>query len=574
MLSVVATTERITIHLPEGFEASRHLAALARKVAEAHGDGWEIDSIDPGRNVAYATRQVAVTELSDGGVSSGGAATIEMRLARGTKPGDGEKVAARFADAHPGYQMVSYEPWLGRATLARMDPETARARDAVAVALGAKPWEVAITRRADGGFDLGLPRTYVPSRHDEKLSEVATAVVGRDGWYVETDPGALVASIIPGDPPSFPPVVAYPFDATPAGDWARVPIGVRLGRTGGELGKALEVDFVTTPHLLTSGLTGSGKGFLALSLISGALVRGWEYILVDAVKGGVDYVDIAPFVRPGGWGEDLRSACCVLSMAYAEGVRRKQAVKAAGVQKWTQLPSSAGLHPLLVVVDEMTSLLAAEPAPKGVAKDNPLVLEIAERNLLKATILATMGKIARELRFVGVSLACVTQVASSTVGIPTELRANLGTKILLGSKPTDNNRRLALNDPDAVPRVPGNIAADPAGASRGVGVSEMEGQEPCVFKGYFAEPADYAAWLYRLGVPTTDRPAPTAAEIARYTPSLDDDAGPGAPSSPPDDWERDPETGERLSGFARANAARHAATEGARRADHESSPPS
>jgi hypothetical protein len=289
--------------------------------------------------------------------------------------------------------------------------------------------------------------------------------------------------------------------------------------------------------------------------------------LGDATKGGVDFAEFEKFVRPGGWGDELRTACCVLNMAYAEGTRRKKLIKERQVQKWTQLPASDNLRPFMVVVDELTSLIASEPTPKGVAKDNPLVLEVAERNLLKATMLSAIGKIAREQRFTGIALLIATQVASTSTGIPTELRANLGAKILLGAKPTDNNRRLALNDSDAVPRIPLNIVNDSGGAFRGIGVFEFDGAEPGVFKSYFASPSQYADWLDKLGVPTTTESRPSASDIARYTPSLDDN-GPVESANVGTDGDRspsgrlkpekvrDPETGEVLHGFDLANEQR------------------
>ena len=561
--------ERITLRLPDGFDPSRHLKALEKLVSDKHGDGWEIDSIDPVAGTAFATRQVAVTEVDAGEKTE---ERFEVRLPRGTKPSDGEKVATKLEDQHPGYVLVEFEPFLGKATLARLTPAEQRCRGAVAVALGVKPWMVQVTTRLDGGFDLVLPHTYVPSKHEARIAEVATVVVGQEGWFAETDPKTLTASIIPGEPPSFSPVIPYPFKrAVPRFDptsdgWSRTPLGRVLGRTGGEDGPELTTDFVVAPHILVSGLTGSGKSILLSVLATGALARGWELCIADAIKGGVDFVDLQPFVRPGGFGDDLASACCVLQMAYNDGQRRKKLIQQAGVQKWTQLPTSASLRPVLVAVDELTSLVAPEPTPKGVSKDNPLVLEVAERNLLKATILNTIGKIARELRFTGVSLAIGTQVASTSTGIPTELRANLGMKVLLGGKPTDNNRRLALNDPDAVPRVPLNIVNDPAGAARGVGVFEIEGRPSGVVKVLFANPAECATYLRALGVPTTDRPRPTPAEIARHTPCIDaetgssDDPGRAGDRCPSGRLRpsptRDPATGEVLHGFAKANEQR------------------
>ena len=585
-------TERITIKLPDGFDPARHLAALEKVVAERHGDGFEIDSIDPAAGVAYATRQVAVTEVTAGEQAGD---RFEVRLPRGTKPADGERIAAKLEDQHTGFVMAEFDPFLGRATLAKLTPAEQRCRGAVAVALGVKPWDVQVSARPDGGFSLVLPRTYVPSKHDGRLEEIATVVVGAEGWYLETDPGALTAAIIPGEPPTFPPVLPYPFTrAVPKFDpssssWSKIPIGRILGRTGGEDGPELTTDFAAAPHVQTSGLTGAGKGVLLTTLMAGALSRGWQVAIVDAIKGGVDFVDLMPFVRPGGWADDLRSACAVLQIAYEEGQRRKGLIQRAGVQKWTQLDAGASLRPILVVVDELTSLVAPEPTPKGVSKDNPLAIEVAERNLFKAVILNTIAKIARELRFAGVSLAIGTQVASTSTGIPTELRANLGMKLLLGSKPTDNNRRLALSDPDAVPRVPTNVATDPNGAARGVGVFEIEGAEPGVVKVYWGEPANYATWLRAAGVPTTGRPRPTPAEIARYTPSIDagsgsasdSDSGSGSDAgsdvgragdrSPSGKLRpeptRDPVTGEVLHGFEAANEQRRQLDAAARQAN-------
>ena len=52
----MAVTERVTIRLPAGFDADRHAAALARLIADRHGAGFEVVSIDPVAGTAYATQ--------------------------------------------------------------------------------------------------------------------------------------------------------------------------------------------------------------------------------------------------------------------------------------------------------------------------------------------------------------------------------------------------------------------------------------------------------------------------------------------------------------------------------------
>ena len=58
-------------------------------------------------------------------------------------------------------------------------------------------------------------------------------------------------------------------------------------------------------------------------------------------------------------------------MAYDEGQRRKKMIKKHQVQKFTQLSAVEKVRPMMVVVDEATSLLQAEPIPKGLPRKTP-----------------------------------------------------------------------------------------------------------------------------------------------------------------------------------------------------------
>ena len=116
-----------------------------------------------------------------------------------------------------------------------------------------------------------------------------------------------------------------------------------------------------------------------------------------------------------------------------------------------------------------------------------------------------------------------TQVTNATTGVPPSLKAKIGHKVLQGANPSKSARAQAFSDETSVPTVPENVKAGGRRA-RGVGSADLEGQAPCVYKSFFASTQDYQAALRTRHVRTTSRPAPTAMEVAKYTPSLDDDA--------------------------------------------------
>jgi hypothetical protein len=288
---------------------------------------------------------------------------------------------------------------------------------------------------------------------------------------------------------------------------------------------------------LTNDYVPTHNSILVQSLIVSALTKQWGLVIVDPVKGGVDFAPFQQYVRDSGWGcESLEEAVTALDIVYQEGVKRKKMVKDAGVQKWSELPLSLGIRPILVVTDEVSSMLIPETVPK-LPKDDPMVIEVTNRNACKSKIGILMGKIARELRFVGVHLVVSSQVSQSATGVSTELRSNLGTKLLLGVNPTDGTRALSLNNKDAVPKVPQHIAEDKV-MNRGVGVFEREGTPPVgVMKGYFASMDDFTNFLVSIGTKKTAVPRPSAREIQRSSPggisSMDEDYSGGGDDEPP-----------------------------------------
>ena len=155
--------ERISVPVPAGFQQGK-IVALTAKVCEKMGEGWAFESLLLDDGKVTFTRETAMLEVHEGEKSA-----KKLRLPSGTKPSDGDKIAARMEDANPGYVLVRFDPHLGEAIMSKMTDDELRCRGSVAVALAVKPWEVLVRERSDGGFDIVLPRTYVASRHDAKL---------------------------------------------------------------------------------------------------------------------------------------------------------------------------------------------------------------------------------------------------------------------------------------------------------------------------------------------------------------------------------------------------------------------
>lgn len=513
------SVERVQVKLPPSFDATRHHSALEKLIAKIHGEGFEVQHIDPVERVAVATRQVAITEVTAATKSSG---SFEVRLARGTKAADGEKVAAKLEDQHAGYYLTGFEPFLGRATLTKMTDELARCRGACAVALGVKPWDITVTTRKGGGFDMTLPRGYVPSKHDSKLDEVATTVVGSDGWFVRANPAKLTASIIPSAPPTFPEMLPTPMSEL-GRDPDRTPIGMVLPKPGETVGDTLYLDWAASAHLLLAGTPGAGKSVSLNAMIADQLASKAELIIIDDPGKAVDFLWCKDFVREGGWGCDSdRAAVAALALVYVEGQRRAKVLGESGYVNWLDMPKGQRFIPLFVVVDEVSALLVTDKIPSGVPKTHPLVQEMLESNLMKVQLASYISKIVAEMRFVGVRMVLSTQVTNNNTGVPPSLKAKIGAKLLAGSNPSKSARVQSFSDESAVPTVPENVKAGGKRA-RGVGAADLEGQAPSIYKSFFASTQDYKAKLESMGTPKTHQPAPTAGQIAKYTPSLDDD---------------------------------------------------
>jgi len=563
--------ERMQVPAGPTFDVSnpRHLEMLLQKITESgRGTGWEFQSYNPTTGQVFLTRRGLLTSV---GIEHEDSFPIE--LMRGLKPSDGERIAVEMESnpEYAGYVMTRFDPFAGEATMTKLTPDERRARQAVATAMNVKPWDVQVGTRPGGGFVLGLPKSYIPSKHDRALQEVASDVVGRFGWYFEADAAKLTGAIVPAEPPTFPAVIPYPLHQLGPKLRDRTPFATTLGANGDTQGETLAIDWREGGFVLVAGIPQSGKTVALNSFIASQVAGGATLAIVDTPEKAVDFLWAKPFCRPGGWGCDsLEAVVTSLGLAYEEGQKRAAVLAEAGVVNWMELPESRRFQPLFIVADELSALLMTEKVPTGVSKDAPVVQEILRENLLRAMANRYIGKIVREMRFVGIRMVLSTQIANANTGIPPAIRDLIGNKLLQGASPSKAQRTQTFSDEASVPLVPQHVIDD-ARAARGVGQGTVIGQAPAVYKTWYAAPDDYRRRLIELGAPTTPDPSPSERQIERFT---DIEGGVGADDADQggfgrgrreaDAWELDPETGQRLSGFARANAARAAVAAGAR----------
>ena len=523
-----AQLQRVSVPVPENFDPARHSIAIVDKLVEKYGPGWQIETLETeagtGRRIAVATRRLNLTRVADQGRK-----TKTVNLGGDVKPTEADKMAARFADLYPGFFMTGWDPHLGKAKLTKLSEDEARCRGAVSVALSCKPWDVQVAALPGGGFDLELPRSYMPSKHDAKLEEVATSVVGREGWFVRIDAKKLTAQIVPSDPPLFPAAIPFPVGKLGKGDQRYTTFAMALPAPGEDTGEPLTIDWQASPFGLLAGTGGSGKSVSIAAIIADQLANGAELAIIDTSDKLVDFLWCKDYCRRAGWGcESIEESAAAAGLIYDEGKRRAKLLREHGVNNWIDLPAKVRLNPILLVVDEVSGLLVKRPVdPKLLKKGHPVAVRVEQENMAKTILDDYLQRILAEMRFVGIRVLLSTQATNANTGVPPSMRTRVGHFMLQGTKPSKAARNQIFPDESAVPLVPDHVQSS-GDRSKGVGVAQLEGQSPVVYKSMFATLRQYEDTFARLNLPRTGT-APTAAQVDQYLPKLDEDEEPPEP---------------------------------------------
>lgn len=486
--------------LPRGFDPGnpKHMVRLTTMVQEAAAndptwDRYELLKVD-------ATHHRAVYKLATlPDKADAPAEHLWVDPSDVNEPARRRRMARdRYEPEYPGFVVTDFDtsdPTRTLVTLTALDEATLAARRIFANVFGIDPWDMALSRTPDNGWKIQLKpsanRVWT-SRYDKPMREAVTEQVGQPGWFYKADPSTGIVMVHPGVPPTFPRTIPMPPQVWERPDVRRSPFGMRLPDNGRVTGDILANDWKDGAFVLVCGESNGGKSVTIDSLVFGRIVAGCRLVVVDDEGKSGDYRWCRPWVMDDGWGCDgLESAAAALNRLLQIVDERGRVWNENGWTNWWELPPDARREypPILLVADEIPQL--AVPAPKppaGTPKDDPVAIRTNYENACRYAIADALLRITQKARYVGVTGVYATQSAVQQAGVPTLMRSNLPSKILVGEKVPEATRVSALKDARTAPKVPLNVIRD--GVGKGTGVAELVGQEACVYKSFFEEERD------------------------------------------------------------------------------------
>jgi len=434
--------EVVTIYSPP--EAVAGAARNRDRIAQVL-PGWTLDGERSGSTAVLRRETEAeafrrnVTESSGGlvvGMSERGDGRIDLELAPGTSPARAEQVDAWLQTLN-GLSLIEWAPAYNRAVAGRLTEEDRAMRSRIAGLLGVHTHEVtvSVTRDDEGIVSLTLRAPAGKAADGEtRVAQMRRvmlqAVPGAHAdWHVAVDQISDEVTMERRAQQSLPARVALdellPAQYAPD-EWSTLPVGTD------PQGRAVGQDLLSAPMAAVAGPTGSGKTVLLVADATQRLTRGHDLIVIDPSKGGVDFASLEPWTLA--FAREFDEAVVAIQTVYAEGRRRREVLLREGAVKWSDLSADVraaeGIRPVTVLIDEAASLLIAPQVPKGLPKDHPEVLAAQELGGQKALLSLFIGKIARELRYVGVHLVLAMQRPDASI-LGGEVRSNLSHRVQL-----------------------------------------------------------------------------------------------------------------------------------------------
>lgn len=318
-------------------------------------------------------------------------------------------------------------------------------------------------------------------RHADTLSEALES----EGLRVEADLLARRITISPCAP--LPGLALMP--TIVATGQRQLPIGVKRPDGSGDTMVVdgvtcheVVLDFAAMPHGATLGTTGMGKSVELTVQATQALLRGWDLVIAEAVKGSVDFLPLRAWTR--GFATTLEAIVSTIDDVLAELDRRKAIIAKHGVVNVGDLPDEVrqDCPPMLFILDELFSTLAQSRSKSAQA------LAV---NAQREAIGDGVSRLAREGRFADIHLQVGMQRPDARV-FEGEIKANIGFRILAGTADRIA-RSMALRDADNAPKIARGI--------KGRALIETDSEDATEVQLYYVAAADVPAILEEAGIP-------------------------------------------------------------------------
>ena len=508
-----ATEQRLKLGARFDPNRADHVDKLkTRIIPETLGAGWVLDRIEG--EFAVCRLANTVHRFRPDGIDSD---VQHIDLKDDTRLSNANEFAVMVSVHYPGFEVISFVPAAKKATIARMAPDVARCREAVASVLGVQRWDVKITVERDHRgeavqYTVELPK-YTPSKHDEQLRQVAHDIVGHEGWEVDTEPITKKCVMRAGPRWSFSSkAISMPAPNRTTVNANSIGFGERLNQ-GDPDASVAAINFTDWPHALVTGETRSGKGVLVTNLLAmaAAAPEHWEIVICEAVKKGADFVKFKPFVLPGMWGcASFAHAAAVLRKVDTEYERRIKLVQEHGVQKISELPADVRPTRMLVVIDEFATLtdMGKKVTIKEKLLPDEMVLtqqleemEWAITAKVKSTVVFLAKAVVAKAASTGIHLIVATQRASAQSLGDNDARTNYGTRVLLGGALDEGTIKMTITSDGkrGLPVYPRQMQREDAEHERqyrgdenpppnwrkGSGYVAMSGMPPFIAKGWW-----------------------------------------------------------------------------------------
>lgn len=187
-----------------------------------------------------------------------------------------------------------------------------------------------------------------------------------------------------------------------------------------KLQKGLKINLADNPHLVIWGKSGSGKTTLLFSILIQLLIAGSDVRLID---GKDEFSSFEAFYPEDKIASDVEDIFKVLNEIISIISQRQKFVakKVKTLNKFGLRAFDLGLKPVVLVADEIGSLVAGMDS-KQKKEFNSMLVQVVQKG-----------------RSVSVFAILATQSPKADI-LPTEIRSQFSTRILLGNSSGENQR--------------------------------------------------------------------------------------------------------------------------------------